>query len=174
MDTAQRVMTAFYVGCIFGIILLVFFYLSHREVDYGPTRWARWRAALIMWSERRRASRAASMKAVSIPVSQYGMDAAGMEPPTPSAPDMDAVNAGMPRFSRDLSNEDLIVLLALQRGAGGKPRYSANAIHALIGGDRNTVLALIREVRSGPAAPVFPPLTPAQQQQREELGLPAQ
>ena len=113
----------------------------------------------------------AGMNAVYIPVSQYGMDAGGMDDGARAAPDMDAPNAGMPRALRDITSDELIVLLAVLRGADKKPRYSANAIHALVGGDRNTVLAKVKEIRSGPAEPVFPPLTDEQQRLRRQLQL---
>lgn len=129
---------------------------------------------------RRVMSRPASMRrpkrrgVVSIPVSRYGMAAGGMDAraaaPEAAAPDMDAENAGMPRLSRMISDADLIAFLAVLRGPGGKYRYSANAIFGFVGGDRNTVLARIKEIRDGPK-PVYPPRTPEQQQLRSELGL---
>lgn len=76
----------------------------------------------------------------------------------------------MPRLSRTISDADLIAFLAVLRGPGGKYRYSANAIFGLVGGDRNTVLARIKEIRDGPKT-TYPPRTPEQQQLREQLGL---
>ena len=129
---------------------------------------------------RRVMSRPASMRrprrrrVVSIPVSRYGMAAGGMDShpaaPEAGAPDMDAENAGMPRLSRTISDADLIAFLAVLRGPAGKYRYSANGIFGLVGGDGNTVLARIKEIRDGPKT-VYPPRTPEQQQLREQLGL---
>ena len=67
------------------------------------------------------------------------------------APDIDAVDTDMPRVSRNITDGAMIVLLAMQKGANGKYRYSANAIHTLVGGDRNAVLAKIKELRAAPA-----------------------
>jgi hypothetical protein len=127
----------------------------------------------------------AGMDAVYIPVSRTGMEHHTSEPAgigmgtvaQGAAPDIDAANAGMdddsykpPRISTHLSDAEMIVLLAAQRGKDGKHRFSANAIHALIGGDRNTVLARVKELRSGTPA-VFTPLTPEQQEFRTQLQL---
>ena len=136
-------------------------------------RYQRWRQALVMSRDRQReAHAAADMDAVSIPVSGIGMGVAGIEPETRAAPDMDAENMAKPRISRNLSNNEVIVLLSSLRGPDGKQRYSANAIYKFVGGDRNTVLALIHEVRDGPTQAVFPPLSPEQRDLRKELRLP--
>lgn len=123
-------------------------------------------------------SRPASMRqrvrrygVVSIPVSGMAYQAGGMVSPRAETPDMDAENPGMPRLSRAISDGDLIAFLAVVRGKDGKHRYTANAIFALVGGDRNAVLARIKEIRAGPPQAVYPPRTPEQQQLRSELGL---
>src|SRR5262249_54875740 len=107
----------------------------------------------------------ADIGAVSIPVSREGMPAANQGSISGDAAeataDMDAVKASIPPGWRDISNEDLIVLLAVLRGPNGKPRLSANKIYDFVGGDRNTVLARVREVRSGPPAPVYSERTEA-------------
>jgi hypothetical protein len=103
----------------------------------------------------RRAKRAHA--SVYIPVSRYGMDTPGMESSTVAAPDMDAPNAGMPRVSRDITTSDEIVLLAVLRAPDGSYRHTANKIYQFVGGDRNSVLEKVREVR---AKPVYRPLTP--------------
>lgn len=108
---------------------------------------------------------------IYIPVSSMPYQAGGMDAPPRAAPDMDAPHAGMPTLSRDITDDALLAFLAVVRGKDGKPRYSANAIHGLVGGDRNTVLAKIKEIRSGPSAPIYPPRTPEQRQLREELGI---
>jgi len=53
----------------------------------------------------------------------------------------------LPRVSRRLSDRELLILLAAQIGKDNKPRFSANALHTLLGGNRSEVLALIREAR---------------------------
>lgn len=147
--------TLFWVGMGFGAVVLILHYLTSVQVDYGPMRYQRWHAAFIMSRERRAAQRVASMQAVCIPVSQYGMESGGMEKPEVSTPDIDAVNTDMPRLSRNITDNEMIVLLAMQRGKDGKHRYSANAIHTLVGGDRNTVMATIKELRAVPPPALF-------------------
>lgn len=153
--TAPSVTETFWVGMTFVIVASLYFYLTNPQEDGGPARWERWRAALVMWSERRAARRAAGMQVVSIPVSQYGMDAAGMDAGAASAADIDAENTDMPRLSRKLGDGELIVLLAAQRGKDGRPCFSANAIFTLVGGDRNTVMAKIKAVRATPPPAEF-------------------
>jgi hypothetical protein len=91
--------------------------------------------------------RASDMEAVSIPVSHTDMEAHT----TPEARDI-TDDWEMPRISRTLNDQELITMLALQR-KDGKYRSSANKIAEYVGGDRNTVLRQIREVREGPPAP---------------------
>jgi hypothetical protein len=64
----------------------------------------------------------------------------------------------------------MVALLAAQRRKDGKHRYSANQIHALVGGSRAAVLDQMRELRAD-APMVFRPLTDEQQQLRAELRL---
>lgn len=78
-----------------------------------------------------------------------------MGDPSPAAPDIDAENTDMPRLSRNITDREMIVLLAMQRGTHGKHRYSANAIHTLVGGDRNTVLATIKQLREVPPPALY-------------------
>jgi hypothetical protein len=77
----------------------------------------------------------------------------------------------LPRLSARLSDAEMIVLLATQRRADGKHRYSANQIQTLIGGDRNTVLARVKELRYNAPPIVYRPLAPEQQQLRDPLRL---
>lgn len=147
--------TVFWVGVGFGVTVLIAHLITEVPEGGGPMRYERWRAAFVMSRERRAAHHAAGMDAGNIPVSRYGMDAGGMDDPPPAAPDIDAVNAGMPRLSRDITDNEMIVLLAAQRGKDKKYRYSANAIHGLVGGDRNTVLATIKSIRDVPPPAEF-------------------
>jgi hypothetical protein len=60
----------------------------------------------------------------------------------------------MPRVGRRLSDDEIITLLATQKGVdGARYRFSANQIYELVKGPRAEVLAQIREVREGPPAP---------------------
>lgn len=67
----------------------------------------------------------------------------------PTSPDTDAVEADteMPRLSRHNTERELIIYLALQIKPGGKHRFSANDICALMKGKRADVLAVVRQVR---------------------------
>lgn len=147
METAQRVALAINVGLGFGALLVVYFFLSHRSEDGGATRCQRW---FVMWSERQSVRHSADMKSVYIPVSSMPYQSNGMESGEPPAPDIDAENTDMPRLSRNITDNEMIVLLAAQRGKDGKHRYSANQIQALVGGDRNAVLARVKEIRATP------------------------
>lgn len=167
----SRELDAFWAGVLLGVLLFLYFFITHVQEDGGPERWRRWLTTYIMWSDRGRATRrAAGMNPVYIPVSQYGMDAGGMETDEADAPDIDAVNTDMPRLSNKLTDGEIVVLLAMQKGANGKHRYSANQIHTLVGGDRNAVLARVKELRAvaapaeyrqpdGSTAPASHPIT---------------
>lgn len=85
--------------------------------------------------------------------------------------DTDAENTAfeLPRISRHNTDREVVVYLAVQLRTDGKPRYSANKIYDLVGGSRADVLKIVADVRS---TATYRPLTEAQQQAREELGLP--
>jgi len=53
-------------------------------------------------------------------------------------------------FRRDMTDAEWIAWMAVARGKDKKHRFSANAIHAAVGGDRNSVLAMIKELRDVP------------------------
>lgn len=154
-------------GISFGVLLIFVLTLWAINVLPGKVR-AWWNMST---SDDAPSGPTGGMEPVYIPVSQYGMEPTGMDAQPNDAPDIDAVNTGMPRISRDISSDELIVLLAVMRGPDKKPRFSANAIHALVGGDRNTVLAKVKEIRNGPDTPVFPPLSDEQKQLRQQLQL---
>jgi hypothetical protein len=78
----------------------------------------------------------------------------------------------VPRISTRLSDDNLVVMLAAQRGPQGKWRFSANKIHDLVGGSRAAVLAQVKEIQQGTPPAQFRPLTDEQQTAREQLGLP--
>ncbi len=61
----------------------------------------------------------------------------------------------LPRISRHLSDDGLIVLLAVQRAPDGKHRFSANAIYTLVGGSRAAVLNRIKAIREPSPEPQF-------------------
>jgi len=149
MTYEQQVWNAWTAGVFLLIVSVVFFVLSHRSEDHGPTLLARGIAYLIMLREQRSARRAASMEPVYIPVSSMPYQAGGMENDEAAAPDIDAENTGMPRLSNKLTDGEMVVLLSTQRGKDGKHRYSANQIHTLVGGDRNAVMARVKELRAG-------------------------
>ena len=67
-----------------------------------------------------------------------------------------------------MAEAEIVALLAVQRLPDGAYRYSANAIAALVGGTRATVLDQIRALRN---LPELRPLTPEQERARRELGL---
>lgn len=116
------------------------------------------RRATRVMSRPTRRPRKLRRASVYIPVWHTDGISGGMENPKPALPDIDAPKAGMVQISLDIKDNDLIAVLTMLR-KDGKPRYSANEIHKIVGGDRNTVLARVKEIRSTPAAPVYRPLT---------------
>lgn len=96
----------------------------------------------IMSREAETPTEKTGMDLVCIPVSHTSMDG-GMED-----------DFEMPRIGRRLSDEEIITVLATQKGIdGAKYRFTANEIALLLKGDRNTRLDQIRAVREGPPAP---------------------
>lgn len=63
-----------------------------------------------------------------------------------------------PRISHNLEQNELIILLTVQKRDGAY-RFSANEIAALVGGKRSDVLDLIASVRN-PPKPAEPPMAP--------------
>jgi hypothetical protein len=147
MSYEQQVWNAWSAGLFLLIVLVTFFVLSHRSEDNGPTLLARMVAAFIMSREQKRAPRNAGMNPVYIPVSGMPYQAGDMETDVADEADIDAENTDMPRLSRNISDSEMVVLLAAQKGTNGKYRYSANQIRALVGGDRNAVLAKVKDIR---------------------------
>lgn len=97
---------------------------------------------------------------VYIPVSHTDMPSTDMDAPKA---DIGAKWPSMPRLSRDITDSDMVVFLAVVRNADGKYRYSANDIFSLVKGDRNTVLAKVREIRNVPQPAEFRTLDTHQQ-----------
>lgn len=158
------------VALIFSILVTIviagwlWFYIARPILeDYGVIK-----DDAVMSSDQEGRTAPASMDPAYIPVSSMPDPVADMDVNTPG---MDAINTDMPRLSRDISDSDMVAFLAIVRGKDGKHRYSANAIFALVGGDRNAVLARVKEIRSGPSVPVYPHRTPEQEALRRELGL---
>jgi hypothetical protein len=86
-------------------------------------------------------------------------------------PDTHAARPGTVNIPLDITGNDLIALLAvLKQPKNGKP-LSANDIADLVGGHRATVLARVKEIRSGAPAPAYAQRTPEQEQARRELEL---
>lgn len=142
---------------VLGLILYLF------ATSSMPAALFRWVSACLgrtphyVMSRPRLASQNRSHTAVYIPVSHTDMKSSGMDVSERAVPDIDASNAGMPRVSRDITIDEEIVLLAVLRAPDGSYRHTANKIYQFVGGDRNSVLNKVREVR---ATPVYRPLTP--------------
>ncbi len=95
------------------------------------------------------------MEAVSIPVSDTSIET--------------DIDEQMPRITAYLTDDEFLIFLVRQKLRDGKYRLSANKVYEVVGGNRNDVLDIVRQIR---AAPDFPHRTPDQEQQRAELGLP--
>jgi len=90
--------------------------------------------------------------AIYVPVSSM----AYQPPPQPGdSPDIDAQISDMRQIARDITDEQALILLCHRRTKDGKPRYSANRIYELVGGDRNAVLARIKAIRDDAPPPQF-------------------
>jgi hypothetical protein len=159
-------------GICFGVIatFVVLLWLVNYLKGWRPSH---------MSSAPERQAVAAGTPPVHVPVLDTGSTARTSAAPAGgtdvAAPDTTAAEGGTgeweaPRISTRLSDTETIALLAAQRGADGKHRYSANQIHGLVGGSRAAVLDQVRALRDG-APPVFRPLTPEQQQVRHQLQL---
>lgn len=62
----------------------------------------------------------------------------------------DDTDEELPRFHRDITEDDELRGLCMVRNKDGKYRHSANKIYEFVGGDRNTVMAKIKEIRATP------------------------
>lgn len=118
---------------------------ARMEAQYTPRRYV-----VMSWPEDEEKELVSDP--VCIPVSHTSIERSGMNG---DRPDIDAENHEMPRLSRDITEDAELVFLCVVRNKDGKYRHSANKIYELIGGDRNTVLAKIKEIRSVPPAPEF-------------------
>lgn len=150
----NRVLDAFWVGAIFGVLLILYFFITQVQEDGGSERWERWRAALIMWNDRR----AAAVRASDEPVRKGGSTGLidpvrgllnQVEPVEPAE-----VEPGRePIILHNLPRASLIAVLAVQRKEdGGGYRFSANQIAAFIGGTKADILKEIAQYRDPPPA----------------------
>jgi len=153
---------------VFGVMAWLFYRYTHPRDE-----------AHNMSSAPAQPAAAAGTQVVHVSVPSPGMAERTSVAPAAStaaaAPDTDAAEDGTegwntPRLSLRLSDAEMIALLAAQRGKDGKHRYSANAIHTLVGGSRADVLAQVRQLRADAPA-VFRPLSDEQQRARAALGL---
>ncbi len=135
------------------------------------------RAVILAWIMSRRAERKARADLAARLVLDRS-EPTSMTPQTtlPAAGGLNTPGAGldaetweMPRISAYLDDTEFIVMLARQKLRDGHWRLSANRIVQTVGGDRTTVLRIVREVREG--IPEFRPITPEQAAVREGLGL---
>lgn len=106
------------------------------EAQYTPRRYV-----VMSWPEDE--EKESVSDPVCIPVSHTSIKKTDI-------PDIDAEKHEMPRLSRDITEDAELVFLCVVRNKDGKYRHSANKIYELIGGDRNTVLAKIKEIRAVP------------------------
>lgn len=94
------------------------------------------------------------IEAVSIPVSDTSITT--------------GIDEQMPRISAYLTDNEFLIFLVRQKLRDGKYRLSANDVYKVIGGNRNEVLDLIRQIRD---VPDFSQRTAEQEQKRTALGL---
>ncbi len=117
---------------------------------WWPVVWARV-APFLMSRSRGDTSRATDTEAVHVPVLSTDTSASTTPPALDITDDSD-----LPRVSTRHSDQTIVIYLAAQRGEdGAKYRFSANQIYELVKGPRADVLRQIKEVREGPAEPVY-------------------
>src|SRR5512138_572523 len=116
MSFEQQVTNAWTAGVVFAIVAIVFFALSHRTEDHGPTLLARMMAHYIM-SREEAAKRRSVSRPVSIPVSSMPYQSDGMDD---DEADIDAENAGIPSLDRDITERGWIEAMARAPGGNGK------------------------------------------------------
>lgn len=146
-------------------------YTSWRGYDEPLVRRARPRIpSHIMFRSNVRVETESERESVYIPVSRYGGMATGMDSAKPDLPDMDAASTGMAdeETRRDIMSADaFLTTLARAKLPNGKYQLSANKVFEAVGGDRNTVLARVKEIRTtaeyrqpdGTTAPAARPVT---------------
>lgn len=116
---------------------------------YLMVAWGKFVERRNMSSKQKAPTQKADMDAVYIPVPHTSMDAHTATDERDITDDYE-----MPRIGRRLSDDEIITLLATQKGVdGAKYRFSANEIAQIMKGDRNTRLDQVRTVREGPPAP---------------------
>jgi hypothetical protein len=158
--------------CLVGAGGLVFLlWLNHKWATRGSARNER---ASIMASAASALPANSVPKVVHVPVAATGTGAPGTEGTDRDLPDTTAAEGGTdpweaPPVSRYLTDREFTIFLIMQRRPDGKYRLSANAIHKAVGGSREEVLRMVREIRE--PQPEYHPLTPEQQQLRESLSL---
>jgi hypothetical protein len=124
----------------------------------------------IMFRSNVRVETETEREPVYIPVSRYGGMATGMDFAKSDLPDMDAANTGMEDKNppRDIMSDDtFLISLARAKLPNGKYRLSANKVFETVGGDRNAVMAKVKEIRAtaeyrqldGSTAPAARPIT---------------
>lgn len=149
----------FIVGCIlFGLVFAVWLFSGSKKED-APTvtldpvalvgqLWSdilNWRPVHMSSSEDRIPASEASISG------NWGGD---FSPSIPvwntSIHTSDDTSEELPRFHRDITEDDELRGLCMVRNKDGKYRHSANKIYEFVGGDRNTVMAKIKEIRATP------------------------
>lgn len=90
------------------------------------------------------------------PVSISVSDMAYRPPPQGAdIADMDAQIIDMRRVARDITDDQILMLLCELRKPNGTYRHSMNEVYRRVGGDRNTVMAKIKAIRENAPAAQF-------------------
>lgn len=137
-------------------------------------KWATRGRAPVMSRSEQAPPPVSAPKVVHVPVAATGTGAPGTASPDRISPDTSGAEGGTdtwvaPRVSPYLTDREFTIFLITQRRPDGKYRLSANTVHKIVGGSREEMLRLVRELRE--PQPEYHPLTPEQQGLRQSLSL---
>lgn len=170
--TIQRIQEAFWAGVVFLITLVVYFYLSHRDEDYAPTRWTRWKASIMSRLQERRQR-----------ASAFGKQPESLSNEPPNEPER-AANLALESRTDDRTGtfvltdaERLAVTKMIYHKASNPKATKASAILVGFGvkkGDSATyrrASAIYDALFVLPEPDKYPSMTSEQHRLRDELGL---
>lgn len=141
MSYEQQVWNGWTAGVVLLVSLVIFFVLSHRSEDHGPTLLARWITYFVMLREQR----SALVRGRAEPV-RGGGSTGSDDPVLPHQNQVEPVELAdvepgrEPLVLHNLSRAALIALLSVQKNDSNGYRFSKNQIAAFVGGTKADVL----------------------------------
>lgn len=139
---AQQIQNTFWAGVIFMVVVSVFFYLSHRDEDHGPTRWARWKA----WAIARYMSTPGPVPVLQENNTEQHSDAAEQPTEHPGTEGAEYV-PGLVEQLAALDDDALLEALALVQTEDGEYRFAESRVGRFVGGRLEDRIEQVRAVR---------------------------